>query len=225
MSKFNVLETQYTDLKTEEVANGAMLCVNSRMQFDFLMDQGIAAMIPGFVPLIFMLINREHKVSLSGVIVVESSGSDDVDCRTVIKAFEDKLDDKLTELIIAVPTYGSKTVRSLEGDLMVLLASYTFAYMDGSNYYEGTFDTKASLGVDYTPNDKNVNVLAYDLQYSREALCAGEVFEQRSPIPIGDLCDSFKTAFDVFVFDSSVDKLKADAIARAVVVDSPDTLQ
>lgn len=224
MSKFNVLTTEFTDIKSKEVSNGAMLCVNSRMQFDFILSEGLAALIPGYTPLVFILMNDEHKVAASGVIVIKSSGIPETDCRTVIKAFEPLLDSKLTDVLIAVPTYGHKEVRSLEGTVVTVLAPYTFAYLDPSNYLEGTFDTKTEVDVDYVPTDNDVQVLAYDLEYTREILSAGDVAEQDAAIPIDNLAWAFKTSLDAFVFNKTCEDVSRGN-SQLTLVESPGTLQ
>jgi hypothetical protein len=221
MSKFNVLETEYTDIKSKETFKCAMLCNNSRIKFGFLMTQGLVAMVPGYKPLVFMLMNDHHKAAASGTIVIKSSGISDVDCRTVVNAFASALDDKLTNVLIAVPTYDISDIESVEPNYATILTSYTFAYLDSSNYYEGTFGLKTSV----CTSSCSVDVLVYDLEYTKETLSTGEMVEQNYPMPIDELCGTFKLSLDMFVFDKTCSDVASDGASNVVLVDSSSTLQ
>lgn len=225
MSKLNVLTTDYTEIKTGEVSSGAMLCVNAYMQFEFLMSQGIAMVMPNHSAVVFMLINKEHKAVLSGVMVVKTSGSCSTDCRTVASAFTELLDDKLTDIFIAVPTYGQSETKSVEGAALTILAPYTFSYLDASNYYEGFFETKSTVDFGAADEGQDASVLAYDLEYTREVISECDIAEDCLPFPVDSLCSSFKVAFSSFIFNESVQKIRADLAKAASLVDSPDTLQ
>lgn len=225
MSKLNVLTTDFTDIKAGEVSTGAMLCVNAYMQFEFLMSQGIAMVMPNHSALVFMLMNSEHNAVLSGVLVVKTSGDCSTDCRTVVNAFVDLLDDKLTDIFIAVPTYGHSETKSVEGASLTILAPYTFSYLDASNYYEGSFETKATVDFGAADEGQDASVLAYDLEYTREVLSESEIVEDCLPFPIDNLCSSFKVSLDSFIFNKSVEDIRADLAKKASLVDSPDTLQ